>query len=149
MFLLARLRPLAPATAGPAIDISIIVPARNGSSRSALLASPRASIHGQREVVVVDDGQMTPRLRCAQQAGASCSPRRLHRRVGSASPTHAGTARRALGEQLLFLDADVTLATDALARLAAADCAEASCRCSPITAERRTESLSARSTSCR
>ena len=104
--------------------VSVIVPARNESGRLApALASLEAQTHTRLEVIVVDDESeddtyaeasrfSSARIRVLQ--GAPLPPGW----VGKSWANHQGT-RLATGEWLLFTDADVIHATDAVARAVA------------------------------
>jgi 4,4'-diaponeurosporenoate glycosyltransferase len=103
-----------------ALSLSVIVPARDEAARlPALLQSLRRSLPPPLETIVVDDGSADATSAIARAAGAA---------VVTAPPLPAGWAGKpwacaigaalARGDVLVFLDADVTLARDALARLA-------------------------------
>ena len=120
---LAWLRGLPPRDgSAPPPDVSVVVPARNeAASLPNLLASLRDLDPAPREVIVVDDGSDDCTTRLARDAGAvvvslSGPPEGW---LGKPWTCQQG-ADRATGELLLFLDADVRLAPDALARLVAA-----------------------------
>jgi len=104
----------------PAARISVIIPARNEERNiGALLASLDAQSQPPHEIIVVDDQSED---RTAEVA------RRHQARVVPGRPLPAGWlgkpracqqgAEAATGDWFLFLDADVTLAPDALERLA-------------------------------
>jgi 4,4'-diaponeurosporenoate glycosyltransferase len=114
-----RLERARPRSSSP--SLSIVIPARNERmSLPLLLSSIRASDVAPLEVLVVDDGSTDGTSEIAASLGAT---------VIEAPPPPAGWngkpwacwlgARRARGDQLLFLDADVALAPDALSRLCA------------------------------
>ena len=99
--------------------VSVIVPARNEAANlTKLLASLAAQSHRPLEVLVVDDGSTDATAAVASAAGAT---------VISAPALPAGWAGKpwacqtgvdaARGDVLLFLDADVHLACDAVDRL--------------------------------
>jgi hypothetical protein len=118
---LRRLR--VPAMAAGAPEISVLIPARNeeaniGDAVAAILASVGVAL----EVVVLDDGSTDatpailaaiadPRLRVA--TGSPLQP-------GWSGKQHAcaGLARLARHDLMVFVDADVRLAPDALSRMA-------------------------------
>jgi hypothetical protein len=104
-----------------ASSLSIVIPARNEQvSLPALLSSLHASDVAPRDVIVVDDGSTDGTAAVASSLGAT---------VVAAPPPPGGWygkpwacwigAQHACGDHLLFLDADVTLAPDALRRLCA------------------------------
>jgi 4,4'-diaponeurosporenoate glycosyltransferase len=118
--LLAGLRPLrlAPAVDHPA-SVSIVIPARDeAGSLPALLASIASLAPEPLEVIVVDDGSRDDTAAIAAAAGAVvlAAPEVPVGCFGKPSACWHG-AQHARGDQLLFLDADVTVAPDALARL--------------------------------
>jgi GT2 family glycosyltransferase len=97
--------------------ISIIIPVYNGAAYlEACLQSIRDLRPPPLECIVVDDGSTDGSVEIAQAAGVAVvsSPERR-------GPAHARNlgARTARGEILLFVDADVMVSPDALARLAA------------------------------
>jgi hypothetical protein len=120
--LLGRMRGLAPATARSWPAVSVIVPARDeAASLPALLASLASLRPAAAEVIVVDDGSTDATAAIARAAGASVEqpadpPAGW---IGKSWACWCG-ARRATGDVLVFLDADVTLAADGLGRAVAA-----------------------------
>ncbi|MEO6317595.1 MAG: glycosyltransferase family 2 protein [Acidimicrobiales bacterium] len=113
---------------GDASLTSVIIPARNEAGNlPTLLSSLVAQTSRPLEVLVVDDGSSDATAEVARAGGAS---------VITAEPPPTGWAgkpwacdtgvRAARGQRLLFLDADVRLAPDALARLSASASAPAS-----------------------
>jgi 4,4'-diaponeurosporenoate glycosyltransferase len=120
--LAARVRRLPP-LGGAVPSVSLIIPARDEAERlPALLAALAADgpPPGAREVIVVDDGSRDDTAAVAGRAGAT---------VERAEPPPGWTgkswacrqgAARAVGEVLVFLDADTTPAPGFVARLAAA-----------------------------
>lgn len=124
--LLIRLRTLPAAAADGAADAvaatSVIIPARDeAATLPLLLASLAAQETPPLEVLVVDDGSSDDTPAIAQAAGAT---------VLTGSPPPPGWlgkpwaceqgVRAATGSTLVLLDADVTLAPDALGRLVGA-----------------------------
>jgi 4,4'-diaponeurosporenoate glycosyltransferase len=101
---------------------SVIVPCRDEESRlPALLASLRAQQPPPIEVIVVDDGSTDGTAAVARAGGARVvtAPALPDGWVGKSWACACG-AREARGEVLVFLDADVTLASpDVVGRLAA------------------------------
>jgi len=98
-------------------DISIVIPVYNGARYlEACLRAIRELRPAPVECIVVDDGSTDGSTRIAQAAGVSVvsSPGRR----GPAYARNLG-ARAARGEILLFVDADVVVPPDALARIAA------------------------------
>jgi GT2 family glycosyltransferase len=97
--------------------ISVVVPVRNdpGHLRSCL-ASLAASRGADHEVVVVDDASTDDSAAVAAALGARVL--RLERRSGPAAARNRG-AEAARGEHLLFVDADVCVHPDTVAKAAA------------------------------
>lgn len=96
--------------------VSIIVPACNareelGPCLDALLASPHAS----REILVVDDGSTDDTGAVARGRGVTVLE--TARRSGPAAARNEG-ARRAKGDVLLFVDADVLVTRETVGRVA-------------------------------
>jgi len=95
--------------------LSIVIPARNaGQTLRACLAAVDQSARGLAEVIVVDDGSTDATADIAHGAGAI-----LIRRGTPGGPAAARNegARRAAAPIVLFLDADVVVAEDAVARV--------------------------------
>jgi 4,4'-diaponeurosporenoate glycosyltransferase len=103
-----------------ALRVSVIVPARDEAARlPALLRSLAGSVPPPLETIVVDDGSTDATAAIARAGGAT---------VVTAPPVPAGWAGKpwacavgaaiARGDILVFLDADVWLAPDAVVRLA-------------------------------
>jgi glycosyltransferase involved in cell wall biosynthesis len=117
---LAARRFLGPDPAAPAIDVRVVIPARN---EAAVVAACVAACAGQAtEVVVVDDGSSDGTGAVAAGAGAS-----VVRLDGDPPAGWLGKPRACLAgaegartEWVAFVDADVVLAAGALATMAAA-----------------------------
>ena len=110
------------AVAPPALSFSVIVPARIHSSEDAThlgacLRALQALTPPPLEILLVDDGSPTPLTLPAVWRGA---PLRLHRQgnAGPASARNTGAAA-ATGDILVFVDADIEVPPNTLARLAA------------------------------
>ena len=117
--LLARLPRLAPVGPVPTTTVSVIIPARDEEARLPCLLESLAHQEVEPlEVVVVDDGSRDATAEVALRAGATLveAPDRPNGWLGKPWACHVG-ARDARGDLLVFLDADVWLAPDALARL--------------------------------
>lgn len=100
-------------------DVSVVVPARDEEGTlPALLASLRDLDLGVREVLVVDDASRDATATVARDAGAVVLPAGAPPVgwTGKAWACDVG-ARASRGDLLLFLDADTTLAPDALGGL--------------------------------
>jgi 4,4'-diaponeurosporenoate glycosyltransferase len=121
--------PAAPGRGIPTGTVSIVIPARNEEHNlERLLASVAGLLDRPREVIVVDDASTDRTVEVARGFGA---------RVLAAPPLPPGWSGKswacwngaavAGGRSLLFLDADTTLAPDALARMQAAR-SETACR---------------------
>lgn len=116
----AARRFLGPDPAAPAIDVRVVVPARD---EAAIVAACVAAAAGQAtEVVVVDDGSSDGTGAVAAEAGAT-----VVRLEGDPPAGWLGKPRACLAgaegartEWLAFVDADVVLAPAALATMAAA-----------------------------
>jgi 4,4'-diaponeurosporenoate glycosyltransferase len=119
LLLLARLP--APGRKRSATRPSVVVPARDEEARlPALLASLARSEPAPLEVLVVDDGSRDATAAVARAAGATviAAPPLPPGWTGKCWACAQG-AERARGEVIVFLDADVTLAPDALGRVVA------------------------------
>lgn len=110
----------APPGGGP-LDVAVVVPARDEADvLPDLLASLAAQTRPPAEVVVVDDGSTDTTAALAAAAGVKvlAAPARPPGWNGKQWACHAGG--EATGASILcFIDADVVLAPDALARLVA------------------------------
>jgi glycosyltransferase involved in cell wall biosynthesis len=117
---LAARRFLGPLPHAPAIDVRVVIPARD---EAVVIAACVASAVGQAtEVVVVDDGSSDGTAGVAAAAGAQVVPL-----AGDPPPGWLGKPRACAAgaagagtEWLAFVDADVTLHPSALATMAAA-----------------------------
>lgn len=99
-------------------DISVVVPVHNGGDGFGLcLDAIRASDFRAREVIVVDDGSTDASAAAASERGVKVF-RTASPRSGPAAARNVG-ARHARGEIFLFVDADVVVSGDTLARVAA------------------------------
>lgn len=98
--------------------ISVVVPVRNdpGRLRECLKSLERSS-YADREVIVVDDASTDETPEVARALGVRVL--RLERRSGPAAARNDG-ARAARGEIVAFVDADVCVHADTLARMATA-----------------------------
>ncbi|SED29539.1 4,4'-diaponeurosporenoate glycosyltransferase [Nocardioides exalbidus] len=118
----ADLRTLPPTPApavGPAPSVSVVVPARDEAlALPRLLRALAEQSVPLAEVVVVDDASSDDTAAVARDLGARVVPagRPPAGWTGKAWACHVGAATTT-GDLLLFLDADVTLAPDATARL--------------------------------
>jgi len=121
--LLARLPRLpSPASPAGAISVSVVIPARDEAARLPRLLASLARQEGPPfEVIVVDDGSRDATADLARRAGARLltAGDRPEGWLGKPWACHVG-ARGATGDLLVFLDADVCLAPDALRRLVVA-----------------------------
>ncbi len=100
-------------------SVSVVVPARNEAQRiGALLASLTVQTLAPAEVIVVDDQSTDDTTAIAAAGGARVIPagQRPDGWIGKSWACQVG-ADAATGDVLLFLDADVTLADDAIERL--------------------------------
>lgn len=96
--------------------ISVVVPVYNGGPHLArCLDALLASDYAAREIVVVDDGSTDASADAAASRG--CEVLRLDARSGPAAARNRGV-RRARGPVILFVDADVEVRRDTLARFA-------------------------------
>lgn len=103
--------------------ISVVVPVHNDAAHlRACLEALRASTHRQHEVLVVDDGSTDATPEVAREYGVRLLQQDL--RAGPAAARNRG-AMAAHGEHLMFVDADVCVHADTLARVAAAFAADA------------------------
>ena len=128
-----RLRPGDPAEC--AETVSVVVPARDEAGRvggcvAALLGQDAAVA----EVVVVDDGSTDATAAEAAAAGARVvvAPPPGPGVAGKAAACAHGAATAGAGRWLAFVDADVTLAPEALSRLLAACLAAGAVAASPL-----------------
>jgi 4,4'-diaponeurosporenoate glycosyltransferase len=119
----APARPAPPRPGDPAGEsrptVSVIVPARDEeASLPRLLASLATQTRPADEVIVVDDHSSDATAALARAGGATvlAAPELRAGWVGKTAACATG-ARRATGDVLAFVDADVTFAPDALARL--------------------------------
>jgi len=104
-----------------ALDLAVIVPARNEAEMlPGLLASLAAQTEAAEEVVVVDDDSTDATARVVEQAGVRLltAPPRPEGWNGKQWACHVGL-EATTAARVCFLDADVELAPDALARVAA------------------------------
>jgi hypothetical protein len=119
---LTRLRTLPAGGSAGGATVSVIIPARNEEgSLPALLASLAIQTRPADQVIVVDDESEDATFAVARAAGCDVvsAPPRPAYWLGKPWACVQG-ARAAAGEVLVFLDADVRLAPDALDRLVAA-----------------------------
>ena len=115
----------------------MVIPARNeADALPALLASVLPQLGANDECLVADDGSTDATAAVARARGATvfAVPPVPDGWIGKCWAIHSGT-ERATGELLVFLDADVTLAPDALDRLDAATTPGRLSRCSRGTAQ--------------
>lgn len=116
-----RRRHLEPAVSNEATQISVVIPARDEEENLPhLLGSLAAQTVAPHEILVVDDGSTDATAAVAGTHGATVltAPARPAGWLGKPWACQIG-ADAATGTHLLFLDADVTLAPDAVARLSA------------------------------
>jgi glycosyltransferase involved in cell wall biosynthesis len=106
-----------PSRTGGAPFISVVVPVRDGASHlPRSLDALAASDYARFEIVVVDDASADASVEIANSRGARVL--RLARQSGPAAARNHG-AHEARGDVLLFIDADVEVRRDTLARVAA------------------------------
>ncbi|MCX7655538.1 MAG: glycosyltransferase [Treponemataceae bacterium] len=99
------------------LSFSVIVPARNEEHRlPGLLQSLANQLIGPFEIIVVDDGSVDGTAEVARQFGCRVLQHKESSWIGKSAACFLG-AQAASGEILVFFDADVTLAPDALAYL--------------------------------
>lgn len=104
------------------LEISVIVPVRNGAATlPACLGALRASTHAPHEVIVVDDGSADDSAAIARAFGATVIS--LSGRHGPAYARNRG-AEAARGAILFFVDADVRVHADSVARVHASFAAD-------------------------
>jgi glycosyltransferase involved in cell wall biosynthesis len=102
--------------------LSVIVPVHNDADRlRACLASLGVAGAARHEVIVVDDGSTDATRATAQGLGVQLLC--LDHRGGPASARNLGAAR-AIGQYLLFIDADISVHPDTLEQAAAAFAAD-------------------------
>lgn len=100
---------------GSAPALSIIVPAYNAArDLPECLGALRAGAPADAELIVVDDASPDDTAAVAKAAGATAL--RLERNGGPGAARNAGVAR-AGGDLILFVDADVVVAPDAVGRV--------------------------------
>lgn len=100
------------------LTLSVIIPVRNGGEKfRRCLQSVTTAKPPPDELIVVDDGSTDDSATLAESFGAKVV--RLAETGGPARARNAG-ARAATGDVLVFFDADVAVAPDAMAQIAAA-----------------------------
>ena len=98
-----------------AIEISVVIPAYDAETTlGSCLDSLRKQTVKPFQIILVDDCSTDRTASIASEAGIEIVP--FPRRVGPALARNAG-ARKAEGDILLFLDADVTVPSDLIARI--------------------------------
>lgn len=113
-----------PSRSGVAPFISVVVPVHDGAAHLArCLDALLASRHARFEVVVVDDASSDASAPIAISRGARVV--QLATQAGPAAARNLG-ASAARGDLLLFVDADVEVRRDTLARVAACFCSQES-----------------------
>ena len=96
--------------------ISVIIPVKNGERElERCLAALRSSTYSEYECIVVSDGSTDGSTAVAERHG--CRVLRLPESRGPAAARNLG-AREARGDVLFFIDADVCIHPDSLARVA-------------------------------
>lgn len=96
--------------------ISVIIPVHNGSGYiDECLRALAKSLYGSYEIIVVDDASTDNTTEICR--GLGVTPIELGRQSGPAAARNEG-AKRAGGEILLFIDADVVVTEDTLGRFA-------------------------------
>ena len=127
---------LGPADPGAfAETVSVVVPARDEAGRvGACVAALLAQDAAVAEVLVVDDGSADATAAEAARAGARVEPAPPPRTgvAGKAAACAHGARRATAGRWLAFVDADVTLAPEALSRLLAVCLAGGVAAASPL-----------------
>lgn len=104
------------AVAGPSLPVSVVVPVHDGGDDLAeCLAALHASVGVRLELIVVDDGSHDDSATVAHRAGARVLS--LERNLGAGAARNRG-ARLATNDVLVFIDADVLVRPDTVARLA-------------------------------
>jgi GT2 family glycosyltransferase len=105
-------RPTAPA---PPVRLAVVVPVLDGAAELAeCLRALRSWVAPAADLLVVDDASTDGSAAVATAAGVRVL--RLPRNVGAAAARNAG-ARETGGDVLVFIDADVVVAPDTVARL--------------------------------
>jgi Glycosyltransferase like family 2 len=128
-----RLGPSDPGAFGE--TVSVVVPARDEAGRvGACVAALLAQDAAVAEVVVVDDGSADATAAEAARAGArvEVAPAPRPGVAGKAAACAHGARLATAGRWLAFVDADVTLAPEALSRLLAACLAGGAAAASPL-----------------
>jgi len=99
------------------VSISVIVPVFNGGTMiSRCLEALSASDYPADEIIVVDDGSTDNSAETSRQKGATVL--QMPQQSGPAAARNIGS-QRARGDILLFVDADVVVHRDSIARVAA------------------------------
>lgn len=113
-FFTASLANLAKGESSGALSLSVIIPARNEEQRlPALLESLQAQTKKPKEIIIVDDGSTDGTAAVALRYGCSVVRPEDPGWSGKSAACFAG-ARVATGDYIIFFDADVYLAADAL-----------------------------------
>ena len=98
------------------LSLSVVIPVLNGGDKfRRCLASVAAAVPAPAEIIVVADGDSDGAWRAAEEVGMKVI--RLAETGGPARARNAG-ARAARGDVVVFFDADVVIAPDALAQVA-------------------------------